>query len=469
MKTVSRLRGAFFAACGFVWLVAVDGCTFDSSKLRWQTENSGMDSAADRAGGGPVDVSGKDVGPSGHDAGDVAKDASAILTDAAFVDSSTDLLRGSADLSPQTDLSPPSDATIGSPGAACYKCSASNSCVPAPGTVTCGSQDSLCGLVVNDPANAGQWSFQPNLQFGNQALGTDSYNFTSAVSAEVAGSAWIRPSGLSKSATSNPLVTFTIGAPADVYVGLDSHLSPPSWLAGWTATGKTIAFSAGSSSSAVTQNLWKARFPAGAVALGPLGCAASDVNCSMYITAIKFVDQPTGSGGEGLACVQTPPVCTPAIASTGGIPCPGQICAVGAYRGNLATAADTAGSHVCVAPDSFCANGSSTGTWGVAVGVNLYTSATPVPVQLTGTGLTFQLSSLPPQGMRAQVTIGYYSFYYAPITSVSQTIAWTSFSNGSTHLTGAPAATQIVFVVNGSTGGTFDFCVTSLSFSGSET
>jgi len=219
----------------------------------------------------------------------------------------------------------------------------------------------------------------------------------------------------------------------------------------------------------VTETLWKARFPAGAVALGPLGCAVSDANCSMYITAIKFVDQPTGSGGEGPACVQTPFVCTPPIASTGGISCPGQICTVGAYRGSLATAADTAGSHVCVAPDNFCANGSSTGSWGVAVGVNLYTSATPIPVQLAGTGLSFQLSSLPPQGMRAQVTIGYNSFYYAPITSASQTIAWTSFSDGTTHLTGAPAATQITFVVNGSSGSTFDFCVTSLSFPGSET
>jgi hypothetical protein len=104
MGSVSGLRSSVLAMCGFAWLVAVDGCTFDSSQLRWQTEDSGVDSAtADRAGGSPVDivgVGGKDAGWSGYDAGDAVKDASAILTDAAFVDSSVDLLRGQSDAPP---------------------------------------------------------------------------------------------------------------------------------------------------------------------------------------------------------------------------------------------------------------------------------------------------------------------------------------------------------------------------------
>ena len=33
METVSRLRSPFLVLCGFAWLVAVDGCTFDHSEL----------------------------------------------------------------------------------------------------------------------------------------------------------------------------------------------------------------------------------------------------------------------------------------------------------------------------------------------------------------------------------------------------------------------------------------------------
>jgi hypothetical protein len=50
------------------------------------------------------------------------------------------------------------------------------------------------------------------------------------------------------------------------------------------------------------------------------------------------------------------------------------------------------------------------------------------------------------------------------VCSTSQTIPWTSFSNGTTHLTQAPAATQIDFIVNPAAGSSFDFCVKSLSF-----
>jgi hypothetical protein len=86
-----RLKAELVAVlCLAACLTAMGGCTFDSIKLRWGTEDSGLDAAADQTGGAPVDVGGKDGGPSGHDAGDVAKDASAILTDAAFVDSSSD-------------------------------------------------------------------------------------------------------------------------------------------------------------------------------------------------------------------------------------------------------------------------------------------------------------------------------------------------------------------------------------------
>jgi hypothetical protein len=91
-------------------------------------------------------------------------------------------------------------------------------------------------------------------------------------------------------------VTFTLSAPADVYVGIDTRVVTPSWLSSWTDSGLTISYTVYSSSgppSTVTQRLRKARLPEGEVSLGPLGCFSTS-NCSMYLTIIRFVDQQTG-------------------------------------------------------------------------------------------------------------------------------------------------------------------------------
>lgn len=184
---------------------------------------------------------------------------------------------------------------------ACYQPSrcTGGSCVTLTGAVTCGSQDAVCGLVVNDPANAGQWSLQADIQVGDLALGSDAYPLT-AVSASVAGFPWIRPSRSSKSAMADPLVTFTLSAPADIYVGLDTRVAVPSWLSSWTDSGASVSYSAPNSvgpPTTVTQRLLKASFSAGSVALGPLACGTT-ANCSMYLTIIRFADQPSGA----LAC-----------------------------------------------------------------------------------------------------------------------------------------------------------------------
>jgi hypothetical protein len=194
---------------------------------------------------------------------------------------------------------------VGSPGrccvqscnSVCYRpnqCS-TGTCVPTQGTVTCSELDALCGLAVSDPINAGDWSIQANLQNGDLALGSDDSRF-SEVPSELVGSPWIRPSRLSKSAMANPLVTFSVSAAVDVYVGIDTRVSTPSWLTSWTDSGMTISYRSYSSSgppTTVRQRLFQMRFPAGSVALGPLACI-NPSNCSMYITVIRFADQPAG-------------------------------------------------------------------------------------------------------------------------------------------------------------------------------
>lgn len=186
---------------------------------------------------------------------------------------------------------------LGSPGQCCQDCTSTcyaanqcsaGACVPASGTVAVAAGDALCGLKVDDSSNASAWSFQTNLQVGDQAMAGESTPLT-VVSSEVAGLPWIRPSRLSKSATASPLVTFTLSAPADVYVGVDTRIAAPAWVSGWTDSGAAVAYYSSSTGTTAVQTLWKTRFAAGSVALGPLGCS-STTPCSMYLVVIKFAN-----------------------------------------------------------------------------------------------------------------------------------------------------------------------------------
>ena len=174
--------------------------------------------------------------------------------------------------------------------------------------------------------------------------------------------------------------------------------------------------------------------------------------------------------------------------STGGIACPGGKCAVGSYSGSGFTASDGIASTICLSANSLCAAGTTntaqsadtTTNWGTAFGFSLSPSSTGtnlVGVQLGGSGIAVTLSSLPTGALaRIQVSVGSGN-YCAAMSASSQTIPWTSFNtacwnNSGTYLTGAPtAATQIAVTVNGEAGvaGSFDLCVTSLAFPGSET
>jgi hypothetical protein len=181
-----------------------------------------------------------------------------------------------------------------------------------------------------------------------------------------------------------------------------------------------------------------------------------------------------GSTGGGTKQCAPKTATTPAITSTGGLSCPGGLCAMGTYAGYLYVYSDGT-STICAGPDNLCASGTTgaadtTGKiWGAGVGINLDKADPPPDVQLSGTGMTYALSSLPTQGMRAQVSVGSKD-YCVKLTSASGTVAWTDFNtacwdNSGTKLTGAPKTPHIGFQVTAATAaGTFDFCVTKVSF-----
>lgn len=171
--------------------------------------------------------------------------------------------------------------------------------------------------------------------------------------------------------------------------------------------------------------------------------------------------------------VDAPPaiVCDPPITSTGGLSCPGSVCTVGTFGGPMYTSVDSYGSTICAASNSLCANGNTpsaaAGQMGAVLGFYLDSSATHPTVQLSGAGITFQLTALPPQLMRVWVDhLG--TMYCAAISSPSQTIPWTSFrsscwNTSGSNLTGPPNASYVAFQVAGTATGNFDFCVKSLS------
>jgi glucose/arabinose dehydrogenase len=145
----------------------------------------------------------------------------------------------------------------------------------------CDGGPSITNLSVRDTANAADWSIQPNLQVGNNAYGDRTYTFI-AIPAIVAGSTWIRPANDSKTYTGNPLVTFSIGAAADVYVALNDAGARPAWVdATWTDTGVNLD-TRESSTQTRTYSIFRKRFNPGQVALGPWGSGAS-----MYLIAVK--------------------------------------------------------------------------------------------------------------------------------------------------------------------------------------
>ncbi|MGO9835305.1 MAG: hypothetical protein ACLP1X_13920 [Polyangiaceae bacterium] len=144
---------------------------------------------------------------------------------------------------------------------------------------------------------------------------------------------------------------------------------------------------------------------------------------------------------------------------------------------------DGMGSTACLDTTALCGTGTTAVTnasgsiWGAGIGFNLNqavaTGAASPAVNTyaaTGTGLTYALSNLPPQGMRIVIDDGG-TDYCVPIGAASGTVNWASFNtkcwdNSGTFLSGAPAtATHILFQVTADAAATrFNLCVTSITF-----
>jgi alpha-D-xyloside xylohydrolase len=142
----------------------------------------------------------------------------------------------------------------------------------------------IANLVVNDAANAADWSVRNGLAPGDQQYGDRAFLFTS-VPAGVAGLEWVRTANDSKAFTGATLVTFTVTADADVFVAHnDSITTKPAWLsaaAGWTDTGMNLV---NNESTPRTFSLFRKSFPAGGtVSLGNNGSTSA----GMYAVLAK--------------------------------------------------------------------------------------------------------------------------------------------------------------------------------------
>ena len=139
----------------------------------------------------------------------------------------------------------------------------------------------ITGLTVADTANAGHWSLQSSLAAGSTQYGDRTFTLT-AVPTALRGSQWIRTANSSKSATANPLVTFTISQQAVVSVAVDTRLGRRSWMdSSWVDTGTHLT---NSESTPRSFEVFQRTFPAGQVALGPNAGPSGSSNYTIVVT-----------------------------------------------------------------------------------------------------------------------------------------------------------------------------------------
>jgi hypothetical protein len=153
---------------------------------------------------------------------------------------------------------------------------------PVDLTVTGGTDLAVTDLAVADTANAADWSVQENLQAGAQLYGDRTFTVAS-VPAALRGALWIRTANDSKTATVDPLATFTLASQATVSVAVDARIGRRPWMdASWVDTGTQLADTEGGNSR--TFEVFARSFPAGPVTLGPNADPAN--GSSMYTVAI---------------------------------------------------------------------------------------------------------------------------------------------------------------------------------------
>jgi alpha-D-xyloside xylohydrolase len=169
--------------------------------------------------------------------------------------------------------------------------------------ITTSAAGLITNMVVSDSGNAVDWSIQANLQSGNQQFGDRTFTFTT-VPPSVAGCDWIRTANDSKSYASDPLVTLTVTANADVYVAHDDRITTkPSWMTGWTDTGENLV---NNEPTPKPFSLYKKSYTANSsVPLGRNG----NTSYSMYTVIVKAAGPtatPTPTPTPGATATPTP-------------------------------------------------------------------------------------------------------------------------------------------------------------------
>jgi hypothetical protein len=151
-------------------------------------------------------------------------------------------------------------------------------------TVTGGTEPlAISDLQVFDTANAAAWSIRDDLQPGDPMYGDRTFT-VATVPASLAGAPWISTANSSKTATVDPLATFTINKPATVSVAVDTRIGRRPWLdESWTDSGLQLTDTEGSSQR--TFEIYQKPFPAGQVSLGPEADTAN--SASMYVVIVS--------------------------------------------------------------------------------------------------------------------------------------------------------------------------------------
>ena len=136
-----------------------------------------------------------------------------------------------------------------------------------PKPVTIPDGELIRDLTVMDIANGADWSIQKNLQNGDTVCGDRTFAFTS-VPAVLQGAEWIRTACDSKKYT-DVQATFTAGADAVIYIGMDTRIGTPAWLSDWEKTAMTCT---DNGNPIVTYEVWQKHVKAGEkVTLGMVG------------------------------------------------------------------------------------------------------------------------------------------------------------------------------------------------------
>src|SRR5205814_6997647 len=150
--------------------------------------------------------------------------------------------------------------------------------------VTGGVDLTVGGLAVNDPAGTAAWSVQPDLELGAALYGDRTFTLASAPTYVLGAPWWLRTANASRTAAADPLVTFTLSAPATVLVAVDTRLGRPAWLdSSWTDTGDQQTDFEGDTTFRRYELFTKAYGP-GPVALGPANSGTRATN--MYSVVI---------------------------------------------------------------------------------------------------------------------------------------------------------------------------------------